>query len=89
MPFDLREVANAQKRALALVESPERRRMLEEFLENSGPLVETAARDALQELVNEITPRSHRAAEYVLCRKAPASCPRSYPSPRIVSEAGW
>ena len=54
MSFDLRRIAEAQKKALALVENAERRRILEQFVESSGPLVEAAARDALQELANEI-----------------------------------
>ena len=54
MPFDLRRIAAAQKKTLALIENPERRQILEQFIENSGPLVEAAARDALQELADEI-----------------------------------
>ena len=55
MSFDLRRIAEAQKKALALVENPERRRILEQFVESSGLLVEAAARDAVQELADEIT----------------------------------
>ena len=54
MPIDLRTIAEAQKKTLVLIENPERRRMLEQFVENSGPLVEAAARDALQVLVEEV-----------------------------------
>ena len=54
MPFDLRKIVEAQKKALALVENPEKREALERFLESSGPLAESAARDALHELVEEI-----------------------------------
>ena len=54
MPVDLRTIAEAQRKSLSLVENPERRRTLEQFIESSGPLVEAAARDALQVLVEEI-----------------------------------
>ena len=54
MPFDLRKIVEAQKKALALVENPEKRETLERFLESSGPLVESAVRDALYELVEEM-----------------------------------
>ena len=54
MPFDLRKIVEAQKKALALVENPEKREALERFLESSGPLVESAARDAIHELIEEM-----------------------------------
>lgn len=54
MPIDLRTIAEAQKKTLVLIEDPERRRILEQFVDNSGPLVEAAARDALQVLVEEV-----------------------------------
>lgn len=54
VPFDLRKIVEAQKKALALVENPEKRETLERFLESSGPLVESAVRDALYELVEEM-----------------------------------
>ena len=54
MPVNLRTIAEAQKKALALVEDPERRQVLERFIENSGPLIEAEVRDALQVLVTEI-----------------------------------
>ncbi|MDP6549911.1 MAG: hypothetical protein QF659_07560 [Dehalococcoidia bacterium] len=54
MPIDLRRIVEAQKKALALVESPEKREALERFLESSGPLLESAARDALHEMVEEM-----------------------------------
>ena len=54
MPVDLRTIAEAQKKALALIENPERRQILERFAENSGPLIEAKIRDALQILVEEI-----------------------------------
>ncbi len=54
MPFDYRGIGAASKKALNLVEDPERRRMLEEFVDSTAPLVEAAAREALQELIEEI-----------------------------------
>jgi hypothetical protein len=54
VPFDLRKIVEAQQKALALVENPEKRETLERFLESSGPLVESAARDALYEMVEEM-----------------------------------
>ena len=54
MPFDLRKIVEAQKKALALVENPEKREALEQFLESSGPLVESAAREAIHELIEEM-----------------------------------
>ena len=54
MPFDLHRIVDAQKKALALVENPEKREALERFLESSGPLVESATREALHELVEEM-----------------------------------
>ena len=54
MPIDLRTIADAPKKALVLIENPEKRLSLEQFLENSGPLVEAAVRDALQDLADEI-----------------------------------
>jgi len=52
--LDLRKIVDAQKKALALVENPERREALERFLESSGPLVESAVRDALHEMVEDM-----------------------------------
>ena len=52
--MDLRKIADAPSKALAMVEDPDRRRILEQFLENTGPLVEAAARDQLQQFVDEI-----------------------------------
>ena len=54
MAIEIRAIADAQKKALALVEDPERRRILEQFLESSAPLIEAAAREALLDLVDEI-----------------------------------
>ena len=54
MAIEIRAIADAQKKALALVEDPERRRVLEQFLESSDPLVEAAAREALLDFVDEI-----------------------------------
>ena len=54
MAIEIRAIADAQKKALALVEDPERRRVLEQFLESSAPLVEAAAREALLDFVDEI-----------------------------------
>ena len=54
MPIDFRKISEAPKTALLLVEDPERRRILEQFLDSTGKLVEAAARDAVQELVDEI-----------------------------------
>lgn len=54
MPMDLREIADAPRKALTMVEDSDRRRILERFLETTAPLVEAAARDQLQQLVDEI-----------------------------------
>ena len=54
MPFDYREIALASKKALVLVEEPERRRILEEFVDSTASLVEVATREALQSLIEEI-----------------------------------
>lgn len=54
MPMDLREIADAPSKALTMVEDSDRRRILEQFLEHTGPLVEAAARDQLNQLVGEI-----------------------------------
>jgi hypothetical protein len=54
MPFDLRRIVEAQKKALALVENPEKREAMERFLESSGPLAESATRDAIHEMVEEM-----------------------------------
>ena len=54
MSFDLRRIAEAQKKSVAFVENAEQRRILEQFVESAGALVEAAARDALQELADEI-----------------------------------
>ena len=54
MPIDFRDIANASKKALNLVDDPERRDFLEQFVDSTGPLVEAAARDAFQELLDEI-----------------------------------
>ncbi len=54
MAIDFHDIANASKKALNLVDDTERRRMLEEFVESTGPLVEAAARDAFQNLLDEI-----------------------------------
>ena len=52
MPFDLRRIAQSQKVALTLVDSADRQHILEQFIESSGPLVEAAARDELQHLID-------------------------------------
>ena len=54
MPIDFHDIANASKKALNLVDDAERRRVIEEFVESTGPLVEAAARDAFQNLLDEI-----------------------------------
>ena len=54
MPLDLRRIAEAQKKALVLIDSPEKKRTLEQFIESSGPLAEAAVRDELQLLVEDI-----------------------------------
>ena len=54
MSIDLRGIAEAPKRALNLVDDPEKRRILEQFLDSTGPLVEAALRDALQGFVREV-----------------------------------
>ena len=54
MPIDFREIANASKKALNLVDDPERRHILEQFVDSTGPLVEAAARDAFLNLLDEI-----------------------------------
>ena len=54
MAIDFHDIANASKKALNLVDDTERRRMLEEFVESTGPLVEAAARDAFHRLLDEI-----------------------------------
>lgn len=54
MSIDLRRIAEAQKKALVMVENSDSREFLENFLEGSSPLVEAAARDLLHELVEEV-----------------------------------
>ena len=54
MPMDLREIADAASKALTMVEDSDRRRILEQFLEHTGPIVEAAARDQLQQFVDDI-----------------------------------
>ena len=54
MPFDYRGIGSSPKKVLTLVEDPERRRMLEEFVDSIAPMVEAAAREAVQELIEEI-----------------------------------
>ena len=63
MPIDFRDIPAAARRILLLVEDSERRKTLEQFMDSSSPLVESAAREAIQELVDEINvqlaPHSH------------------------------
>lgn len=54
MPFDYHKIAASQKKALKIVGDPEHQRILEEFIDGTGYLVESAAIEALQELVGEI-----------------------------------
>lgn len=54
MPLDYHSIADVPKRALNLVEDCEKRNMLEEFLYSTRPLVEAAAREALQTIAKEI-----------------------------------
>ena len=54
MPFDYHSIADAPKRALNLVEDCEKRNMLEEFVDSTRPLVESAAREALQTIAEDI-----------------------------------
>ena len=54
MPFDFRRIVEIQKKALVLIDNPEKRESLEQFLESTGPLVESAARESLYEIVEEI-----------------------------------
>ena len=75
MPFNLRRIAEAQKKALPLVENPETKRTLERFLESSGPLVESAARDELQALVEEINAQLAPGARLRLVQEGPKVVP--------------
>ena len=88
MPFDLRRIADAQKKALALVEDAERRRVLEQFIESSGPLVEAAARDALQYLADEINAQIAPGARLRLVQEGTGSYRRWYPSARTHRDDG-
>jgi predicted HicB family RNase H-like nuclease len=54
MPIDFHDIADASKKALNLVDDAERRRFVEQFLDSTGPLVEAAARNAFQNLLDEI-----------------------------------
>ena len=54
MSIDFHDIANASKKALDLVDDTERRHILEQFVDSTGPLVEAAARDAFQTLLDEI-----------------------------------
>ncbi len=54
MPIDFHDIGDAPKTALNLVDDAERRRFLEQFLDSTGPLVEAAARNAFQNLLDEI-----------------------------------
>jgi predicted HicB family RNase H-like nuclease len=54
MLIDFHDIADASKKALDLVDDAERRRFLEQYLDSTGPLVEAAARNAFQNLLDEI-----------------------------------
>ena len=54
MAIDFREIVEAPKKALPLVDDPERLRVLEQFIDSTGAFVEAAVRDAFQRLVDEI-----------------------------------
>ncbi len=54
MAIDFHDIADASKKALNLVDDAERRRFVEQFLDSTGPLVEAAARNAFQNLLDEI-----------------------------------
>ena len=54
MAIDFHDIAAASKKALNLVDDAERRRFVEQFLDSTGPLVEAAARNAFQNLLDEI-----------------------------------
>ena len=54
MAIDFREIVEAPKKALPLVDDPERVRVLEQFIDSTGAVVEAAVRDAFQRLVDEI-----------------------------------
>ena len=73
--IDLRRIADAQKKALVLVEDPEKRRNLEQFLESTGPLVEAAVRDAMQELVEGINPQLAPHSRLRLVQEGPRLLP--------------
>ena len=54
MSIELREISEASRRGLILVEDAERRQFLEQFLDSTAPLVEGALRAELQVFVDEI-----------------------------------
>ena len=54
MAIDFQHIADASKKALNLVDDAERRRFVEQFLDSTGSLVESAARNAFQNLLDEI-----------------------------------
>ena len=54
MPIDFRDIPAAARKVLLLVEDAERRKTLEQFLDSASPLVESAAREVVQTLVEEI-----------------------------------
>ena len=47
MPIDFHDIANAPKKALNLVDHTEKRQVLKQFLDSTGPLVEAGRIDAI------------------------------------------
>ena len=75
MPIDLRTITDTQKKAAVLIENPERRRTLEQFLEHCGPLVEAAARDALHTLIEEVNEQLAPSARIRLVQEGTSVVP--------------
>lgn len=57
MSVNLEEISTAPLKALTLVEDPERRKILKEFLVNVTPFTESATRKFLEQLTREINSR--------------------------------
>ena len=70
MPIDFRDIPAAARKVLLLVEDPERRKALEQFMDSASPLVESAAREAVQELVEEINAQLAPHAQVRLVQNA-------------------
>ena len=93
MSFDLSRISDAQKRALVLIDSSDKRQVLDQFIQVRGPLVVEAVLSGLHELADEINTQLGSRARLRLVQEGNRLLPEIVPSSdeagsRPIAEAG-